>query len=68
VRVFQAGLVQVLMSVLGPVVVGVVVLMCDVVVLMRGVRVGVRHFAMFVFVRVWRLMGVLFGHDCSLLL
>jgi hypothetical protein len=67
VRVFQAGLVHVLMSVLGSVVMRVVVLMCDVVVLMRGVRVGVRHFAMLVFVRVRRVMGVLFGHGCSLL-
>jgi hypothetical protein len=67
VRIFQTGLVQVLMSVLGPVVVGVAVLMCDVFVLMRGVCVVVRHFAMLVFVRVRRVMGVLLGHSCTLL-
>src|SRR5262249_30964273 len=48
VRVFQAGLVHVLMSVLGPVVVGVGVLVGDMVVLMRGVRMAVSLFAMVV--------------------
>jgi hypothetical protein len=64
---FQTGLVHVLMSVLGSVVVGVGVLMGDMVVLMRGVRVGVCHFAMVVFVRMRRAVAVLLGHRCHLL-
>jgi hypothetical protein len=66
VGVFQSGLVGVPMSVLGPVVVGVAVLMCDVVVLVRRVCMSMCHFAMLVFVRVWRFMVVLLGHRCSL--
>jgi hypothetical protein len=67
VSVFQAGLVHVLMRVLGSVVVRVVVLMCDVVVLMRGVCVGMRRFAvlMLVLVCVGRVVGVLLGHSFS---
>jgi hypothetical protein len=65
VHVFQAGLVHVLMSVLGPVVVGVGVLVGDMVVLMRGVRMRVSLFAMRVFVGVRGVVGVL-GHDCLL--
>jgi hypothetical protein len=64
---FQTGLVHVLMSVLGSVVVGVGVLMGDMVVLMRGVRVGVCHFAMVVFVRMRPAVAVLLGHRCHLL-
>jgi len=66
-RLFQTGLVHVLMSVLGTVVVGVGVLMCDVVVLMGRVRMNVRHLAMVVFVRVRYIVGVLLGHSCYLL-
>jgi hypothetical protein len=71
VSVFQAGLVHVLMRVLGSVVVRVVVLMCDVVVLMRGVCVGMRRFAVLmlvlvlVLVCVGRVVGVLLGHSFS---
>jgi hypothetical protein len=65
VHVFHAGLVHVLMSVLGPVIVGVGVLVGDMVVLMRGVRMRVSLFAMVVFVRVRRVVSVL-GHDCLL--
>ncbi len=46
----QAHLVSVRMAVHGPVVVGVLVLMLDVVVLMSVVRVGVRQVAMGVLV------------------
>jgi hypothetical protein len=67
VSLFQSGLVRMLMSVLGAVVVGVAVLMCDVVVLVRRVCVGMCHFAVLVFVRVWRVVGVLLGHGYSLL-
>ena len=66
VRVFQAGLVHVLMSVLGPVVVGVGMLVGHVVVLMRGVCMCVSLFAVLVLVRVRRVMGVLLGHGCQL--
>lgn len=62
VNVFEAGLVHVLMSVLGSVVVGVRVLVRDMVVLMRGVRMCVSHVAVVVFVRMRRVMGVLLGH------
>jgi hypothetical protein len=51
VRFLETGLVHVLMGVLGPVVVGVGVLVLDVLVLVRGVRVGVRDFAVLVLVR-----------------
>ena len=49
------------MGVLGPVLVGVGVLVCDMVVLMCGVRMRVGHFAVVVFVGVRRVMGVLLG-------
>jgi hypothetical protein len=62
VRLFQAGLVYVLMGVLGPVVVSVGVLMSHVVVCMRGVRVGVGLLAVLVLVRMRRIVGVLLGH------
>ncbi len=67
VNVFQAGLMYVLMSVPGPVVVGVGVLVRDVAVLMRGVRMCVSHVAMVVFVRMRPIVTVLFGHGCQLL-
>jgi hypothetical protein len=62
---FEVGLVYVLMSVLGSVVVGVGVLVCDMVVLVRGVRVRVGHAGVAVFVRMRRVMGVVLGHDVS---
>lgn len=62
VNAFQTGLVHVPMGVLGSVFVGVGVLVCDMVVLVRGVRVRVGHVGMVVLVRVRRVMGVLFGH------
>jgi hypothetical protein len=67
VRVFQAGLVHVLMSVLGPVLVSVGVLVGHMVVLMRGVRMCVSLFAVLVFVRMRRVVGVLLGHGSHLL-
>jgi hypothetical protein len=65
VNVFQAGLMHVLMSVLGPVVVGVRVLVRDMVVLMRDVRMCVSHVAMVMFVRMRRVVSVLLGHGCQ---
>jgi hypothetical protein len=62
VNVLQAGLVHVLMGVFGPVRVGVRVLVLDVIVLVRSVCMGVGHVTVLVFVRVWRLVGVLVGH------
>jgi hypothetical protein len=67
VHLFQAGLVHVLMSVLGPVVVSVGVLVGHMVVLMRGVRMCMSLFAVLVFVRMRRVVGVLLGHGCHLL-
>ena len=66
VHVFEAGLVHMLMSVLGSVLVGVGVLVRDMVVLVRGVRVGVSRVVMLVFVRMRRVMGVLLGHGLLL--
>jgi len=43
-------------------------LVCDMVVLMRGVRMCMGHIAMLVFVRMRRVMSVLLGHGCRLLL
>jgi hypothetical protein len=65
VNVLEVGLVYMRMRVLGPVLVGVGVLVRDVVVLMRGVRMRVSHIAVLVFVRVRLVMGVLFGHGVS---
>jgi hypothetical protein len=62
VHVFEFGLVYVLMSVLGPILVGVGVLVRHVVVVVRGVRVGVSLAAMVVFVGVRGVVGVLFAH------
>jgi hypothetical protein len=68
VDAFQAGLVHVLMSVLGPVVVGVGMLGAHMLVLMRGVRMCVSRFAMLVLVRVRRVVSVLLRHGCRLLM
>jgi len=68
VNVFEARLVHVLVGVLGSVFVGVRVLVRHMVVLMRGVRMCMGHIAMVVFVRMRRVMGVLLGHGCRLLL
>jgi hypothetical protein len=62
VHVFQAGLMHVLMGVLGPVLVGVGVLVRDMLVLMRGVCMRVRYIGVLVFVRVRDVMGVRLGH------
>jgi hypothetical protein len=62
VHVFQAGLMHVLMGVLGPVLVGVGVLVRDMLVLMRGVCMSVRYIGVLVFVRVRDVMGVRLGH------
>jgi hypothetical protein len=62
---FETGLVQVLVGVLGAVVVGVRVFMRDVLVVMRGVRMGMCLVAVVVFVRVRGVMGVLPGHVLS---
>jgi hypothetical protein len=67
VRVLEAGLVHMLMSVLGSVIVGVGVFVRDVLVLMGGVCMSVRHLAVRVFVRMRCVMGVLLGHVCFLL-
>jgi hypothetical protein len=67
VNVFEAGLVHVLMRVFGAVVVRVGMLVRDMVVLVRGVRMRMGQVAMVVFVRMRRVMGVLLGHGCRLL-
>lgn len=65
VHVFEAGLVHVLVGVLGSVVVGVWVLVRNMAVVMRGVLVGVNLVAVVVFVRMRCLVAVLFGHVSS---
>jgi hypothetical protein len=62
VSFLEAGLMHVPVAVFGSVVVGVGVLMLDVFVFMRGVRMRVRDPAVFVLVRVRPFMGVLFTH------
>ena len=62
VRVFETGLVHMLMGVLGSVLVGVGVLVGDMVMLMCGVRMCMSRIAMLVFVGVRRVMGVKLGH------
>ncbi|GAB4971814.1 hypothetical protein MAHJHV55_47040 [Mycobacterium avium subsp. hominissuis] len=62
VHVLEARLMHVPMGVFGAVGVRVAVLVLDVVVLVRGVRVRVRHAAVLMFVRVRRVVGVLFAH------
>jgi hypothetical protein len=64
VNILEAGLVHVLMSVLGSIFVGVGVLVGDMVVLVRGVRMCVSHVAMVVVVGMRRVVGVLVGHGC----
>jgi hypothetical protein len=64
VNVLQAGLMHMLMAVLGAVGMAVGVLVLDVVMLVRGMCVRVGCVAMLVFVRVRRVMGVLLGHRC----
>ena len=66
-HVFETGLVHMLMGVLGAIVVGVRMLVCDMVVLMRGVRMRVSHVAMVMFMRMRRVVRVLLGHRCHLL-
>jgi hypothetical protein len=66
VNAFKAGLVHVVMGVLGSVLVSVGVFVGDMVVLMRGVRMAVSFVAVAVFVCVRGVMGVL-GHVLSLL-
>jgi hypothetical protein len=67
VNFLEAGLVHVRMGVLGPVIVGVRVLVLDVLVLMGGMGMGVRHGAVLMFVCVRRVVGVLLGHGHHLL-
>lgn len=54
------------MAVLGAVGVTVLVLVLDVVMLVRGVRVCVTHVAVLMLVRVGLIVVVLFGHRCLL--
>ena len=61
-NLFEAELVHVLMGVLSPVVVGVRVIVRDVFVLVGGVCVYVRDVAVPVFMRMRRVMAVLFAH------
>jgi hypothetical protein len=61
VSVLEPGLVHVAVAVLGSVVMSVGVLVLDVLVFMRGVRVRVSDSAVPVFVSVRRVVGV-FGH------
>jgi hypothetical protein len=62
VNLLQPGLVQMRMGVLGPVMVGMGVLVLDVLVLVIGVRMRVLDTAVLVLVRMRVLVGVLFGH------
>lgn len=64
VHFLQPRLVHVLMGVFGPVGMGmgVGVLVLHMLMLVGRVRVGVRHVAVLMLVRVWRVVGVLFGH------
>jgi hypothetical protein len=67
VRFLEAGLVHVPVAVLGSVVMAVGVLVLDVLVLVRGVRVRVSDSAVLVLVRMRPFVGVLFGHCDHLL-
>jgi hypothetical protein len=62
VNLLEPGLVQMRMGVLGPVMVGMGVLVLDVLVLVIGVRMRVLDAAVLVQVRMRVLVGVLFGH------
>src|SRR3984885_2970141 len=61
-NLLEPGLVQMRMGVLGPVVVGMGVLVLDVLVLVICVRMRVLDAAVLVLVRMRVLVGVLFGH------
>jgi hypothetical protein len=65
VDLFEPGLVQMRMSVLGPVMVGVGVFVLDVLMVVIGVRMGVLDVAVLVVVWMRALVGVLFGHFWS---
>jgi hypothetical protein len=62
VDLLEPGLVQMRMGVLGPVMVGMGVLVLDVLVIVIGVRMRVLDAAVLVLVRMRVLVGVLFGH------
>jgi hypothetical protein len=62
VNLLEPGLVQMRMGVLGPVMVGMGVLVLDVLVLVIGVWMRVLDAAVLVLVRMRVLVGVLFGH------
>jgi hypothetical protein len=62
VNLLEPGLVQMRMGVLGPVMVGMGVLVLDVLVLVIGVRMRVLDAAVLVLVRMRALVSVLFGH------
>jgi len=62
VNLLEPGLVQMRMGVLGPVMVGMGVLVLDVLVIVIGVRMRVLDAAVLVLVRMRVLVGVLFGH------
>jgi hypothetical protein len=62
VNLLEPGLVQMRMRVLGPVMVGMGVLVLDMLVLVIGVRMRVLDAAVLVLVRMRVLVGVLFGH------
>jgi hypothetical protein len=62
VNLLEPGLVQMRMGVLGPVMVGMGVLVLDVLVLVIGVRMRVLDAAVLVLVGMRVLVGVLFGH------
>jgi hypothetical protein len=65
VSVLESGLVHVLVSVVSPVLVGVRVLVLNMLVLVSGVRMGMRRLAVLVFVRVRFLVSVLTCHRPS---
>jgi hypothetical protein len=65
VSFLEAGLVHVLVGVLGAVVMRVGVLVFDVLVFVGAVCVGVRDTAMLMLVRMRPFVGVLFGHPRS---
>ena len=62
VNLLEPGLVQMRMGVLGPVMVGMGVLVLDVLVLVIGVRMRVLDAVVLVLVRMRALVSVLFGH------
>jgi hypothetical protein len=62
VNLLEPGLVQMRMGVLGPVMVGMGVLVLNVLVLVIGVRMRVLDAAVLVLVRMRALVSVLFGH------